>query len=835
MVQQKQQMQKLQQTQLGQPVAGDSGHSSTSNSQADMHPSSQSSQQPSPNMYPLGQQHAPMQQAPFMQQQQAHPFVPASVNMPMAMQPSGYMGQPQHPPQHQPQHQPGMYNTFNPSPQPPNMGGFPSQLGTGQLLTPINAVNVNVTDLTGNHGPVMNNMPSGYPGSNVHHMNTTSGPHPPQLGNNVNNMNSMGMYNNNTGVNMHAPNMNMNMQANMAANLAANMASNRPNNTVIFNSSANQQGQLTSNNMGSNMNAAASIAAKKPVAAQKRTADKAGLDNTDKKAPKKRNPPATKPGAGPGGLIPGMLGAPGQVGTLGQGQGPSQGSMLNMANNINRPLNVPGGTSMFANLMQQGSMQGAAAQPPTAAQEIESMTERLNSAQEGIEPVGDNAAAAPLITPDFVRQEAELSRGNLRMSLPSQGAMVGMPQGQSQGSLGAFEAQGRIPIPGASQGMGPPTSASPHDVTPAWQFSNIADRGMLGRAAVQVLEGTDIKIGVSSLSALSNGIQQHLKNVLESAYKVSKSRANKTAINSYEGIYRMIVDHGKGHALPENAQNIAIRWGEDVRTILHAEENAARKALKQYDTALEEDLDAKMRAFDEERARSGNKRKVGAEADVPWWTKEVCYQLVYFLVIVCTDVGEQSLHRIDGTQESAEKAGLLGWSDLALVGFKNSVARKHDLGSYAVTGKRNARAASSKAAVKAEAGDGAGAASAEATLSTGPSAALQHVLNPHVSSETQLQQASAPPSVASAMVPVSEEAGSSAHTESAAQPPDYTMQSCPLAASRATHVLLQEEDLAATLARSVGNRSLPGGVLSSIRPTGTCLYKYKMGAYTGSS
>lgn len=629
MVQHKQQQQKLhqmQQVQQGQPVVEQhSGQSSASNSQTDLQPSvplqsSQQQQQPN-NIYQFNPQHAPAQ-APYIQQN--HSFVPPGVNLPVAAQlqqqhQGGYMG-PAHP--HQ---QPGVFSTYNNSiPQNSNMGGFTSQLGSGQLLTPINTVNVNLTDLSSGGGGGGTNMPAGYPGNSLGNLNPSSGPHPPQLGNGNN---GMGGFNG------------MNMQANMAAN----MANNRPSNTMIFNSSSNPSGlannnmNMSTNNISSNMNnsasAAANNAAKKPAAA-KRTADKAGLENPgEKKAAKKRNPPAAKPtGMGTGGMVPGMLGAPGSsIGSLGQGQqgqGPQQAqvqgqvAMIGSLSNLNRPLNVPGGQSnMFAGLAGLsgagiggvgGASGGGHAQPPTVAQEIESMTERLNSVQEGIEPVGDNAAAAPLITPDFVRQEAELSRGNLRMSLPGQGLSASQQQQHGVG----LDGQPRNPLSAAA-------SSAAVELAQAWQFSNIADRGMLGRAAVQVLEGTDIKIGVSSLSALSNGIQQHLKNVLESAYKVSKSRANKTAINSYEGIYRMIVDHGKGNALPENTQNIAIRWGEDVRTILHAEEHAARKALKQYDSALEEDLNAKMRAFDEERARSGNKRKAGAEADVAWWTKEV--------------------------------------------------------------------------------------------------------------------------------------------------------------------------------------------------------------------
>jgi hypothetical protein len=56
---------------------------------------------------------------------------------------------------------------------------------------------------------------------------------------------------------------------------------------------------------------------------------------------------------------------------------------------------------------------------------------------------------------------------------------------------------------------------------------------MMGRAAMKVLDGSDLKIGVASLNLLSSGIQMHLKNVLDGAFRLSRSRMNQTAIGSY--------------------------------------------------------------------------------------------------------------------------------------------------------------------------------------------------------------------------------------------------------------------------------------------------------------
>jgi hypothetical protein len=52
------------------------------------------------------------------------------------------------------------------------------------------------------------------------------------------------------------------------------------------------------------------------------------------------------------------------------------------------------------------------------AQEIDRDTERPNSVQEGLEPAGDNAVVAPLVTADFVQMQNDMARERLRMNLP---------------------------------------------------------------------------------------------------------------------------------------------------------------------------------------------------------------------------------------------------------------------------------------------------------------------------------------------------------------------------------------------------------------------------------
>ncbi len=147
------------------------------------------------------------------------------------------------------------------------------------------------------------------------------------------------------------------------------------------------------------------------------------------------------------------------------------------------------------------------------------------------------------------------------------------------------------------------------------------------------------------------------------------------------------------------------------------------------------------------------------------------------------------------SQDKAEKAGLLGWNDLALASFKNSVARKHELGAHIHNSKKGRSS------------------------------------QPGHSNVTAVKPAAAEDNNAAARGAAEQPASASAVAAA-----DWSNQPCPLTLPKSGPVMLLEEDLAGTLARSGGSRVLPSsGVLSSTRTTGTCLYKWKMGVYTNLS
>lgn len=161
-----------------------------------------------------------------------------------------------------------------------------------------------------------------------------------------------------------------------------------------------------------------------------------------------------------------------------------------------------------------------------------------------------------------------------------------------------------------------------------------------------------------------------------------------------------------------------------------------------------------------------------------------------------------------------------------MASFKNSVARKHELGAHAHSVKKNRNSLpAARAGVKAPGADegnnnGSSSSSADAGAKDAESGnanmtAAQQVLHSMAQSAAQATSSAA------------EAASSSATAEK------WSHQPCPLPQSNPRQVMLLEEDLAGTLARSAGSRALPSsGALSSTRNAGTCLYKWKMGVYT---
>jgi len=167
-----------------------------------------------------------------------------------------------------------------------------------------------------------------------------------------------------------------------------------------------------------------------------------------------------------------------------------------------------------------------------------------------------------------------------------------------------------------------------------------------------------------------------------------------------------------------------------------------------------------------------------------------------------------------------------------MVSFKNSVARKHELGAHAHSMKKNRNSLPAGRAGVKPPGAGAGAednnGNGSSSSSADAGAKEPESSNAGLTAAQQVLNSMARSAASSA-------ANDSA-TSSSTTAEKWSHQPCPLTLPAHRHIMLLEEDLAGTLARSTGSRALPtSGVLSSTRSTGTCLYKWKMGVYTNPS
>lgn len=247
-----------------------------------------------------------------------------------------------------------------------------------------------------------------------------------------------------------------------------------------------------------------------------------------------------------------------------------------------------------------------------------------------MEATGNRSIATPLITDDFVTIERDAAKHQLRDNLP-------YPPNYNQQHMGVSVNHSQHPSTSVAVMMTEQQQQQQqqlpwvnlHDEGQPWQYYNIVDKALIALPTKEVLEEFGMKISPHALQALSNGLQVHLKNIIEAAVKLKRVKENSTSLGCYDHLSRMIIDYGRGNAVYENKFNIAMRWGPNVQNILKAEDEAAKKLLITYNNDLESRLSEKMTTFDEERYRpsnNNNKRRLGqSDPDViPWWNVEVC-------------------------------------------------------------------------------------------------------------------------------------------------------------------------------------------------------------------
>jgi hypothetical protein len=243
-----------------------------------------------------------------------------------------------------------------------------------------------------------------------------------------------------------------------------------------------------------------------------------------------------------------------------------------------------------------------------------------------MEATGNRSLSTPLITDDFITTERDAAKHHLRDNLPYPPNYI--PQHMNAPVNHSQNPSASVPVMMTEQQQQQLPSINLHDEGQPWQYYNIVDKALIALPTKEVLEEFGMKISPHALQALSNGLQVHLKNIIEAAVKLKRVKENSTSLGCYDHLSRMIIDYGRGNAVYENKFNIAMKWGPNVQNILKFEDEAAKKLLLTYNNDLESRLSEKMAAYDEEKNRpsNSNKRKLGQSDPevIPWWVVEVC-------------------------------------------------------------------------------------------------------------------------------------------------------------------------------------------------------------------
>ena len=171
------------------------------------------------------------------------------------------------------------------------------------------------------------------------------------------------------------------------------------------------------------------------------------------------------------------------------------------------------------------------------------------------------------------------------------------------------------------------------------------DKVALDEITNSSLKSRDFTISNEALTYLSNGLQVFLKNAIESAIKICKTRVCKLSIVSLNFLNKLISSN-KGEATHDNRKNIGLKFGPDNRSFLDKSENNSRKYIAEMNKNDEIELQEEMKAHDEKYLSAmassqgtGGKRKLQNSdgnnelIEVPWWTKEVIRLIIYFLLI----------------------------------------------------------------------------------------------------------------------------------------------------------------------------------------------------------
>ena len=141
---------------------------------------------------------------------------------------------------------------------------------------------------------------------------------------------------------------------------------------------------------------------------------------------------------------------------------------------------------------------------------------------------------------------------------------------------------------------------------------------------IEILFDSGMKISLSAVAAISEGVQTYVKNLMDNALENRSCRLNESTRGPFGALSRMIAT-GQGDPLPDNLKNVALVWSsKDVRTVLEDEEKNAKRSFLSFSATEEKELVREMRSLDDMYL---TKRKAYSMlANTPenyWWLREV--------------------------------------------------------------------------------------------------------------------------------------------------------------------------------------------------------------------
>lgn len=149
----------------------------------------------------------------------------------------------------------------------------------------------------------------------------------------------------------------------------------------------------------------------------------------------------------------------------------------------------------------------------------------------------------------------------------------------------------------------------------------------------------DFEIDASAKRVLSEGIQMHLKNVVEAAFRLAQSRVNRQSYEDHAKLLQTMKQCTERNNYDALSKVAALQWGPNVTEILAREEAAAQEYMRKFQEMDEHQLVEKMKNFDEESSKQqtngpNKSKRTGAAAvsdQDTWFKKEVGCVVIHSL------------------------------------------------------------------------------------------------------------------------------------------------------------------------------------------------------------